>query len=99
MSVLDENEIDYNSKAKKADLEALLPKDGKPEKKGKNPYKKYIGKENNDMEEAIKFLNRLDDQRRKWARNLYGIDNWDPPLSFRSPRVCGKAKKKMCDKK
>ena len=29
---------------------------------------------------AIKFFNRLDSQRRKWGKNLYGIDTWDSRL-------------------
>ncbi len=29
---------------------------------------------------AIRFLKRIDDERRKWSKALYGIDTWDPGL-------------------
>ena len=31
-------------------------------------------------EEAIRFLRRIDEQRRRWSRRLYGLDPWDPRL-------------------
>lgn len=31
-------------------------------------------------EEAVEFLNKLDDERRKWGQRLYGIDTNDPSL-------------------
>ncbi|MBW2062600.1 MAG: cytidylate kinase family protein [Deltaproteobacteria bacterium] len=30
--------------------------------------------------EALHFLKKIDAQRRKWSRDLYGIDTWDPIL-------------------
>jgi cytidylate kinase len=30
--------------------------------------------------EAARLINRLDDQRRSWAKTLYGIEPWDPCL-------------------
>lgn len=30
--------------------------------------------------EAIKYIEDLDEERRKWSRHLYGIDTWDPSL-------------------
>lgn len=30
--------------------------------------------------EALRFVKKLDDQRRRWSRHLYGIDTWDPGL-------------------
>jgi cytidylate kinase len=30
--------------------------------------------------EALRFLEKIDDERRKWSRHLYGIDSWDPAL-------------------
>lgn len=30
--------------------------------------------------EAIKYIEDLDEERRKWSRYLYGIDSWDPSL-------------------
>lgn len=30
--------------------------------------------------EAIKYVENLDEERRKWSRYLYGIDTWDPSL-------------------
>jgi cytidylate kinase len=29
---------------------------------------------------AIRFLHRIDQQRRRWSRKLYGMDPWDPAL-------------------
>jgi cytidylate kinase len=31
-------------------------------------------------DKAIRFLKRIDEQRRKWSKSLYGIDTWDPGL-------------------
>ena len=31
-------------------------------------------------EEALRFLKKIDDQRRKWSRSLYGIDTWHSSL-------------------
>jgi cytidylate kinase len=31
-------------------------------------------------QEAIRFLKKVDEERRKWSRTLYGIDTWDPSL-------------------
>jgi cytidylate kinase len=33
-----------------------------------------------DRKEAIKYIEQLDEERRKWSRYLYGIDTWDPSL-------------------
>jgi cytidylate kinase len=30
--------------------------------------------------EALRFIRKIDEQRRKWSRKLYGIDTWDPGL-------------------
>lgn len=30
--------------------------------------------------EALRILTQDDDERRKWSKNLYGIDTWDPSL-------------------
>lgn len=30
--------------------------------------------------EALRFIKKIDQQRRKWSRQLYGIDTWDPSL-------------------
>lgn len=47
MAELTKKGVDFAKSATKATLEALLP-EGK--KESKNPYKKYIGKKNNDGE-------------------------------------------------
>lgn len=31
-------------------------------------------------DKAVRFLRRIDEQRRKWSKSLYGIDTWDPAL-------------------
>jgi hypothetical protein len=31
-------------------------------------------------EEALRFLRKIDEQRRRWSRRLYGLDPWDPGL-------------------
>ncbi len=30
--------------------------------------------------EALRFLEKMDEERRSWSRHLYGIDPWDPSL-------------------
>lgn len=30
--------------------------------------------------EAIKYIEQLDEERKKWSKQLYGIDTWDPSL-------------------
>lgn len=30
--------------------------------------------------EALRFLEKIDEERRKWSRHLYEIDSWDPAL-------------------
>ena len=37
-------------------------------------------RENISAEEARRILQKDDEERRKWSRNLYGIDTWDPSL-------------------
>lgn len=40
----------------------------------------YIKETGGTREKAVEFLNKLDDQRRKWAKSLHGIDNWNSTL-------------------
>ena len=42
--------------------------------------KLYMGRIGGTRKAAIKFFKRLDNQRRKWGKNLYGIDTWDSRL-------------------
>jgi cytidylate kinase len=37
-------------------------------------------RENISAEEARQILQKDDEERRKWSKNLYGIDTWDPSL-------------------
>jgi cytidylate kinase len=30
--------------------------------------------------QALRFLEKIDEERRRWSRHLYGIDSWDPAL-------------------
>lgn len=30
--------------------------------------------------QALRFLEKIDEERRRWSRHLYGIDSWDPSL-------------------
>lgn len=33
-----------------------------------------------DRKEAVRFLQGVDEQRRRWSKHLYGIDTWEPSL-------------------
>lgn len=33
-----------------------------------------------DRKDAIRYIEQLDEERRKWSKYLYGIDTWDPSL-------------------
>jgi cytidylate kinase len=42
--------------------------------------KEEMKRENISAEEARRILLKDDEERRKWSKNLYGIDTWDPSL-------------------
>jgi cytidylate kinase len=42
--------------------------------------KEEMKRENISAEEARQILQKDDEERRKWSKNLYGIDTWDPSL-------------------
>jgi hypothetical protein len=42
--------------------------------------KEEMKRENISAEEARQILLKDDDERRKWSKNLFGIDTWDPGL-------------------
>jgi cytidylate kinase len=42
--------------------------------------KEEVKRENISAEEARQTLFKDDEERRKWSKNLYGIDTWDPSL-------------------
>ena len=42
--------------------------------------KEEMKRENISAEEARRILRKDDDERRKWSKNVYGIDTWDPSL-------------------
>jgi cytidylate kinase len=42
--------------------------------------KEEVKRENISAEEARRILLKDDEERRKWSKNLYGIDTWDPSL-------------------
>jgi cytidylate kinase len=45
-----------------------------------NRVKEEVKRENISAEEARQILFKDDEERRKWSRNLYGIDTWDPSI-------------------
>jgi cytidylate kinase len=42
--------------------------------------KEEVKRENISAEEARQILFKDDEERRKWSKNLYGIDTWDPSI-------------------
>ena len=45
-----------------------------------NRVQEEMKRENISAEEARRILLKDDEERRKWSKNLYGIDTWDPSL-------------------
>jgi cytidylate kinase len=39
-----------------------------------------IRREKVSLDEALRILERIDEERRRWSQHLYGVDTWDPGL-------------------